>query len=138
MTGAASWVQLPLGHNYNRFQVFGDTLAYASGLQVYKYRDTTVMTSSAPAVGRQFDPQLAVSPNPAKEQATVSLQLPRANNVDLNLYDSRGALIQRVFIGRLPAGRHTFPLRLVEHSAGYYLVGLQVNEGLYSVPLIVR
>jgi photosystem II stability/assembly factor-like uncharacterized protein len=131
-----NWDLLPFGGNYNRFQVFDTTLAYASGDQVYKYADTTAVISDIPFnAERQFDPKLQVSPNPASGPTLVSFQLPRVNNVDLNLYDQRGALIQPVFNGRLPSGTHSFELSLPEQK-GYFLIGLQVNEGLYSVPLL--
>lgn len=134
-----NWEYVPFGGNYNRFQVFDSTLAYAAGNQVYKYVDTCMVTSTTieTVAEREFDPHLNVTPNPAYAQASVSFQLPKVNNVDLNLYDSKGALIQRIFNGRLPAGTHTFPLESHQKN-GYFLIGLQLNEGLYAVPVIVR
>lgn len=133
-----SWEYISFGGNYNRFQVFDSTFAYASGGQVYKYTDTTtVITNVQAAPQRQFDPQLVVSPNPTHKRTLASFTLPRVNNVDLNLYDNKGVLLQRIFNGRLQAGRHSFPIDLA-HGMGYFLVGLQVNEGLYSVPLIAK
>jgi photosystem II stability/assembly factor-like uncharacterized protein len=131
-----NWEYVPFGGNYNRFQVFDSTFAYASGWQVYKYMDTTtVITDIQPAPEKRLDPQLTVSPNPTDGQAFISIELPRVNNVDLHLYDSKGALLQRVFNGRLQAGKHNFPIDLADRR-GYFLVGLQLNEGLYAVPLI--
>lgn len=133
------WEYVPFGGNYNRFQVFDSTLAYAAGYQVYKYVDTsTVVTNTIQTLGeRQFDPLLSVTPNPAYQHATISFQLPNSNNVDLNLYDSKGARIQKIFNGRLPAGLHRFSLKPA-HQHGYLLVGLQLNEGLYTVPVVVK
>ena len=96
-----------------------------------------VAQSSRETAERRFDPLLAVTPNPAFQQASISFQLPKVNNVDLNLYDSKGALVQRVFNGRLPAGTHRFPIETTRGN-GYFLVGLQLNEGLFSVPIVVR
>lgn len=133
------WEYVPFGGNYNRFQVFDSTFAYAAGHQVYKYADTAMVVAqtSRETVERRFDPLLAVTPNPAFQQASIFFQLPKVNNVDLNLYDSKGALVQRVFNGRLPAGTHRFPIETT-HGNGYFLVGLQLNEGLFSVPIVVR
>ena len=136
--GGDSWVDFPFGGNFNRFQVIDSTLVYASGRQIYKYADTTAVVNQIPVhIGQTFDPGLRVAPNPSAGAAVVTFRLPRANNVDLNLYDQRGALLQNIFNGRLPAGEHKIPVNPAQRN-GYYLIGLQLNEGIYTEPFVVH
>lgn len=134
--GGDTWELVPFGGNYNRFQFFSESLGYASGANVYKYQDTTLVGLRPEVSGRQFDPALTVSPNPATDQAIVRFTLPNKNNVDLNLYDQEGRLIAPVFNGRLLAGQHEMTIEMGDLQEKYLIIGLQVNEGMFSIPLL--
>jgi photosystem II stability/assembly factor-like uncharacterized protein len=136
--GGESWNVLPFGINFNRFQVFSPNLAYASGAQIYKYVDTTTIVATEPATDTELlNPMMKVSPNPATTEALVTFKLPRANNVDLNLYDAQGKLLQKILNARLSAGEHNIPVHF-QGKRGYHLIGLQLNEGTYAIPLILH
>ncbi|MBX2928095.1 MAG: hypothetical protein KF852_09690 [Saprospiraceae bacterium] len=132
-----SWDFIPFGGWHNRFQVFDTTLVYASGRNVYKYYDSALPSSAGETFVPLFNPQLSVYPNPARSEAAVRFQISKATGADIGLYDSKGALIQAIFNGRLKPGVHQFPVHL-NVKPGHYIVGMQLNEGLFSVPLIVH
>ncbi|HMQ46780.1 MAG TPA: YCF48-related protein [Saprospiraceae bacterium] len=134
--GGNTWELVPFGGNYNRFQFFNANFGFASGAGVYKYQDSTLVGLSAEISSRLFDPALTVSPNPASDEAVIDFSLPDKNNVDLNLYDQQGRLIARIFNGRLPAGQHKMNIKIGDLSQAFLLVGLQVNEGIFSTPLL--
>jgi flagellar hook assembly protein FlgD len=45
-------------------------------------------------------------PNPFNPRATITLDLPRAGEATLHLYDIRGRLVRTLHEGRLTEGRH--------------------------------
>jgi photosystem II stability/assembly factor-like uncharacterized protein len=132
------WQYINFGGNYNRFVVFDSTLAYAAGYSVFKYEDTTtVIANVATPLSREFDPQLTVTPNPMAGFGQVKFSLPALNNVDLNLYSYEGKLLKPIFTGRLSKGDYQYDIP-PNLPPGKYLLGLQVNEGIFSVPVVVR
>ncbi len=68
---------------------------------------------------------LNVTPNPARNNATISLQLPVAGQVCLRLYDATGRLVSTLAEGPLPAGNHRFCLPDRQLATGVYLLRLE-------------
>jgi len=87
---------------------------------------------------------LAVEPNPSPGPATISLQLARAGNVCLDVYDMTGSLRANVHKGGLDAGRHELRWtgRGIEGGvlpSGLYFAVLSDTAGNLSVcKLVVR
>lgn len=82
-----------------------------------------------------------ISPNPAKERATVDFQLASPRRVSCGLYDVRGGLVKALFEAgeaRDP-GAHSVPIDLEGVARGMYLMVLATDKEERAVQrLIVR
>jgi flagellar hook assembly protein FlgD len=68
-------------------------------------------------------------PNPFTPRTSLRFELAEARSVDLDIYDIRGALVQRLVRGVLPAGRHERVWDGTDHG------GRQVPGGVYFVQM---
>jgi Secretion system C-terminal sorting domain len=68
---------------------------------------------------------LVVAPNPAGDEAQAQFTLLRSGNVQLDLLDMTGRVVQKVRTGNLPAGTQRIELPLRELNAGIYFIRLQ-------------
>jgi hypothetical protein len=84
--------------------------------------NTTTGVSEAGAV-RPGEGILAVAPQPLRDRAEITLALPQAGNVELDLVDAGGRSAARVFQGRLPAGQSRVdgPVSGLLRSGSYFL-----------------
>jgi hypothetical protein len=94
--------------------------------------------------GRSARPgaRLAVEPNPASGPATISLELARAGNIRLDVYDMTGSLRSNVLSGGLDAGRHELKWAGRDPSgqllpAGLYFAVLSDSTGNSTVCKLV-
>ena len=74
-----------------------------------------------------------ISPNPAREVATVRFALPHSGAVRLSVVDALGRELLRPVDGQRTAGRHVVSVRGL--SAGVYLVRLVAGAGVRTVLL---
>jgi hypothetical protein len=69
------------------------------------------------------------SPNPARDQATFSISLPREGIATLALYDMSGRRVRTMLAGHLAAGEHTLVLDLRDEH------GAWLASGIYNLRL---
>jgi|GEM_PF-2994706 len=68
-------------------------------------------------------------PNPFRESATISYQLPEQGEVSLSLYDGTGRLVARLFEGVQPEGHHSVHWENdADLPSGVYFVHLEAAE----------
>lgn len=79
-----------------------------------------------------FDPSLNVFPNPVSESASIRFDLARPERVRLDILDFRGAVVQPLANGILPAGPHAFTWRPCGLPAGVYICRLALEEKVFS------
>lgn len=72
-----------------------------------------------------------VFPNPAQDNTMIEFALEENDNVNLEIVDLNGKVVQSVYSGALGAGEHRFPVATAELSSGIYLVRLVTDEGKY-------
>lgn len=82
----------------------------------------------------------AAYPNPFNPSTTLSFDLPTPERVLLTVHDARGRLVNTVFAGVKPVGRHTFPWLGRDDDgrtlpSGVYLATLQTADQTRSVKL---
>ena len=70
---------------------------------------------------------LAPYPNPARGQATLSVEVPAATEVRLAVYDGLGREVAVLVEGPLAAGRHGVALDASALPSGVYLVRLTAD-----------
>lgn len=81
---------------------------------------------------------MLIYPNPAREQATVVLQLESAAVVQLSLCDVMGRTLQVLHHGTLPAAESSFEVPVQRLPSGVYYITLQQNGRLSYRPLMVQ
>lgn len=78
-----------------------------------------------------------VYPNPAQDNTTVEFSLEDREQINVELVDMTGRVVQQVYTGELASGVHRFPVQTAELSAGIYLVRLLTDEGKYLTRKLV-
>ena len=101
--GGQTWQQIDLDGQVNRFEFFGDTLAYAMGTRIYQLNrtSTTAVEGAVQPVASGLD---AVYPNPTAGPLDVAYRLPEAGAVDLAVYDLLGRRVATLASGTHAAG----------------------------------
>jgi 1,4-alpha-glucan branching enzyme len=99
---------------------------------------TALFTPSIPAI----DLSLRVVPNPVKEQAVVSYNLPETGKVSLQLLSMNGARLGNLFQGVQSKGMHTAPINTVtnsfkQYAPGVYLLQLTINGKQQTTKFII-
>lgn len=74
----------------------------------------------------------AISPNPAREAATVNFALKQPASVSLDLYDGNGNLVKHIVESRYIPGSYSYTLETADLPAGNYLVRLTAGTAGYS------
>ena len=85
---------------------------------------------------------LAMSPNPAPGRVTAAFGLPRADRVDLAVYDAAGRRVKTLIAGTLHAGDHRVQWTGRDEAgntaaAGIYFVRLRGTEGAIAKKVLL-
>jgi hypothetical protein len=79
----------------------------------------------------------AVMPNPASDKSEVRFGLTSAQNVQLLVFNTLGALVQSRDLGELTSGDHTVALTTLGLNSGSYRVVLQGEEGTAQTQWVI-
>lgn len=79
----------------------------------------------------------SVMPNPTESKSEVRFGLPTAQNIQLMVFNTLGALVQSRDLGELPSGDHTVAIEALGLNSGSYRVVLQGAEGVAQTQWIV-
>lgn len=79
-----------------------------------------------------------IYPNPARDEATLRLSIPREMTVGIDLFDVLGRRVFSVDNGPRAAGDHSFTLPTAEWPPGVYLVRIQLDHLSETRRLVVR
>jgi hypothetical protein len=71
-------------------------------------------------------------PNPFNPVTTISYALPQASNVELNVYNLNGQLVQSLVNGRLGKGMHKAEFNGADLTSGMYIYNLKVDNKVVS------
>jgi hypothetical protein len=77
-------------------------------------------------------------PNPANASATIALDLPRAGEISLRLYDVQGREVALLASGWQDAGRHQVPVATARLAPGAYYYVLRAAGAIETRKLLVR
>ncbi|TXF91405.1 T9SS type A sorting domain-containing protein [Neolewinella aurantiaca] len=81
---------------------------------------------------------LSVSPNPTEGAVQVEFQLESSSNVNIDLLDVSGRVIQRMFSGRLGSGVQSLAMEAGQVTAGLYFLRVSDGAGTAVRPLVIR
>ena len=93
--GGVTWDPAGFGSRMNRIRFLGDTLAYAVGRTVYKYRRASKIQPEDPELPRRITLQQN-HPNPFFEQTVIEFTLDQASVVTVTILDVGGRPIWSV------------------------------------------
>ena len=79
---------------------------------------------------------ISVSPNPAKNDMTISFGIPREERVSLNVYDITGREVKKLVDSKFEAGYHTIKLNHMSLPSGIYFARF-VTDGFDITKKIV-
>lgn len=101
-----------------------------NAFEVYTMKPHQVGVEGSPAE-KPLSPKLAlgIKPNPFKEHATISFQVPATGQAELAVYNMAGQRVRTLLSGRLLAGEHGFVWDGRDGS------GKKVSSGTYLVKL---
>ncbi len=107
-------------------------ITFSSNMTVTKPGWSAFYTSNGVGINKHdhvFN-ELNIYPNPVKDFLLVELNLPVSQNVDLNIYDIKGALITREMIG-YKGGRQIEQINISGFDKGIYTVKVICNAEVY-------
>jgi hypothetical protein len=81
---------------------------------------------------------LALTPNPAEDEAYISFTLAKPQHIRLLLTDVLGRTLQTIYEGHTDAGDLLFNAHLTTLPSGVYWVRLFAEEGTKTLPLSIR
>jgi enediyne biosynthesis protein E4 len=83
--------------------------------------------------------QFSIAPNPANETATITLEMPGNDNVDISMYNYLGEKVRSIFVGEVKQ-RDTRNINFTagELSDGIYFVVLKTSSGIFNVKFVLR
>jgi len=79
---------------------------------------------------------VVVYPNPAHNTTTVSLGLPKEDNINVRLLNTKGETVAVIFNGRMSGGKHDLPVDLSTVPSGAYYVIVETKTGTQHFKLI--
>jgi photosystem II stability/assembly factor-like uncharacterized protein len=123
--GGTSWSPVSFGTAINRFRFLNDSIGYASGNKVYKYvrpsaTGTGNILSTIPSEFRLYQNY----PNPFNPSTVIYYDVPRAQNVRMDIYSINGKLIKTLQNKYHTAGRYSINFEPAGFSSGIYLYRL--------------
>lgn len=81
--------------------------------------------------------EFSIAPNPLSSEATVQYTLLETAPVTMNIYDSRGALVESRYLGNLSAGVYVESLDATRLANGLYSYSLVTAKGVMTKRFIV-
>lgn len=129
--GGSTWEEIDLGSTYyNRFFKVNEGTAYLSGRGIYKFTRDYITGSPVNPESKHDIHSLEVSPNPARDKVTVTVNFGNPTMAQLFLYSATGKTIRTLFSDEAPAGERTFTFDISGMPAQSLVIALQTNEGI--------
>jgi hypothetical protein len=112
------------------------------GLYMQKLNNETVANddpSQSPALGLSLKQNY---PNPFNPHTNIALDMPKAGELSLNIYNARGQLVKQLHHGELPKGQHLFNWNGTDSNnrsvaSGVYFYTAQSSEGTVSRKMLL-
>jgi len=82
--------------------------------------------------------QLNLFPNPAKDNANISIDLKEKSDVVISIFNTAGSLVARTTYNDLMTGNNLLAISTADLSSGLYKVTVQTNDTLKSTNLVIE
>lgn len=80
---------------------------------------------------------ISVYPNPANQEASLTIDLTEAGQVSVTVYDVTGTVIVNVFTGQLKAGANKLKINTDNLASGVYFVSVAANNNVQTSKLAI-
>ena len=132
--GGDTWTDLGLGWSLNRFVFIDETLAYCSGVDIYKFDDILSVGDSGQ---REIpDLEIVIAPMPIKDKLEIEIDFLHIDNLVITLYDLNGKLIDVLIKDKVSnSGRKNYSFEF-NYPSGVYLLDFHTNNGKRSKTII--
>jgi hypothetical protein len=138
--GGTTWTFINTGQSIHGIFVINDTLAYATGKQVYKY------TSMPIGISENEENTIPIRhvlhqnfPNPFNSSTRIYYSLAVSTNVVLEVYSAEGKFIQTLYHGYQDAGEHSVIWNADNLPSGVYFYSLLLDPVmLYGKAVLVK
>jgi photosystem II stability/assembly factor-like uncharacterized protein len=138
--GGINWTYISIGQNIHGIFVCNDSVAYASGKQVYKF--TNVPVGIAVNEGNPLPITHVLRPNfpnPFNASTTIRYTLAKRTSVVLEIYNAQGKFVQTLFRGYQNAGEHSMIWNANDLPSGVYFYSLLLDPVmLYGKAVLVK
>lgn len=134
--GGQTWDTIHIIEVFNRFFRVNDTLAFATGFEIWKYDPAPTGIHPEPAPSAVYS-TLNVYPNPANEALTVHWSLAQPTRAMLTLYDAGGRPVRTIENAIKSKGEYQSQVNTAGLSAGSYLLVLKTHEDKQVVRVLV-
>jgi hypothetical protein len=82
--------------------------------------------------------QLKVMPNPFSNYVTIQFNLNATKKVSINVYDTKGSLVKKVYEGEKPAGLQRISIDGSNMMNGIYFCEILINEQRILRKLVLK
>ncbi len=140
--GGLTWQATDIGKQINRFQFFGDTLAYAAGVTIYKLTKSIVTDVADNKIVNKDFFLLQNYPNPFNPSTNIVYSLPKSTNVRLIIYNGLGQTVRNLLNKFQSNGKHTVTWDGKDNlgrfvSSGFYIYRIDAGNNAQSKMMIL-
>jgi enterochelin esterase-like enzyme len=115
------------------------TFRYTSGLGgSINIDNIRIAKKEVVSVAENYDQNSMIYPNPANDQATISLDLESSANIKITMLEITGRKVMDIFDGKVAQGNFRTDINLHAISSGVYLIELQIDNTRSVEKLIVK
>lgn len=112
-------------YNHQRSDNAGVHLAWSATFNgeqdvYYSYIEPNVISATGNLAGQNTDHQVICSPNPFEESTAFQMELKHAAQVQVDILDAQGRLMDRLLLGELPAGSNAVEWKSPVRSGLYF------------------
>jgi len=127
----------------NICEIESNTDYFGNRVEGLKFHTSKQATTSALNINKAQSFSFKCYPNPVVNSTTISFELKKSSDVQLNIYNSSGQLVKNMSGNTLPSGNHDLKWNLDSDNGervkpGVYLCSLVVNNQKFTSKIIVE
>ncbi len=124
--------------NYNLKNAANEVVVSSNGVFGKEDRKVFNLSSLVGVEDNATITSLIISPNPAKNNVQLSLNLNESKNVNVSIYNSLGAVVFSSNKGQLSSGSHSIDINVSSFAKGIYYLNLQLGENNIAKKIVIE
>lgn len=133
--GGDTWINNNLGGSLNRIYFVNNTVAYASGNEIYKMTHN-LGVSNTKENDKERKLRVEAVPNPVKDRLLLTVFYEHSDHIIISLYDATGKFIGTIVKDDISlAGKKEYTVKF-DYPAGQYFIDIHSNLGRQSIKII--